>query len=422
MRKTVISLALAGALSMPAYAAIETVTAVSTPHGSGQAVTEMILQYDEAVAAKSLNKTAFSVSDRNIIGVSLDKKDPRKVVLTLDPQDTDASVMYKPRKSDKSQQKAGNGTPTFSVETQSVMREFNNVIEQKSTLTAANGRKIAPNSAKISKLVNLVADDFSQHEYTDAATGTVIKYNLFVPKNYDPKKSYPLVMFIHDAGATNTYVKTTLYQGNGATSFAAPKAQAKQQAFVLAPQFDHVITNDNSDDPADLEPLVNLIQSLTKEYAIDSNRLYTTGQSGGAMMSLALNIKHPDLFAASWIVAGQWAPEKTAPIAKNNLFVLVSENDAKAFPTEKSIMEVLKANGAKVEESFGWDGQAPVATLDKNTEALLAKGGNVHFAAFKGDSLPLEQQTGNKGAAHMGTWKVAYHIDAIRDWLYSQKK
>ncbi|MGH1554443.1 alpha/beta hydrolase-fold protein [Streptomyces sp. L7] len=45
---------------------------------------------------------------------------------------------------------------------------------------------------------------------------------------------------------------------------------------------------------------------MTQQYSIDRKRRYTTGQSMGAMMSLGLNIKYPDLFAAAFIVAGQW--------------------------------------------------------------------------------------------------------------------
>ncbi len=140
------------------------------------------------------------------------------------------------------------------------------------------------------------------------------------------------------------------------------------------------------------------------------------------MMSIAMNIKHPDFFAASYIVAGQWEPSVTAPMAKNNIFVLVSENDAKAFPTENAIMKVLAENGATVKESHGWNAQAPVTELNEKVNALLAQGGNIHYASFTGGTLPLEQNSQNKGAAHMGTWGVAYNIDAIKEWLFSQRK
>jgi predicted peptidase len=55
-------------------------------------------------------------------------------------------------------------------------------------------RSIASSDAplKSSRFINLIVDDFKQLEYTDAKTGAKLAYNLFIPKNYDPKKSYPL--------------------------------------------------------------------------------------------------------------------------------------------------------------------------------------------------------------------------------------
>ena len=141
------------------------------------------------------------------------------------------------------------------------------------------------------------------------------------------------------------------------------------------------------------------------------------------MMSLAMNIKYPDFFAASYIVAGQWAADKTAPMAKNRLFIIVSENDTKAFPGEKAIVNVLAEHGGVVRESFGWNGSVPTAELNRKAQALLAQGGNIHFAAFAGGTLPMEKsQPQHKGAAHLGTWRVAYAIDTIRDWLLAQRR
>ena len=152
-----------------------------------------------------------------------------------------------------------------------------------------------------------------------------MKYNLYVPKNYDKNKSYPMVMFIHDAGVTSTVTDTTLVQGLGGVIWATPSEQAKHECFVLAPQYSTQIVNDSSQATEDLDATVNLITSLESQYNIDKNRVYATGQSGGCMMSIAMNIKYPDLFAASLLVAGQWDATKVAPLAKDKLWIIVSE-------------------------------------------------------------------------------------------------
>ncbi|WP_439242792.1 prolyl oligopeptidase family serine peptidase [Lonepinella sp. BR2474] len=405
MKKLILT-GLTCAMASTAYAQIESVTAVTTPNGLGQRVTQAVVNYPENTCLTAVQKTDFSVENRTITDVTLhDAKCVNQLVLALDPQDADAATT----------EKLGNDRSAPYTE-----RHISLTVKQVNSLTSQSGQ-VKPSELTSSKVINQVVDDFQQAEFKDES-GVVVKYNLFVPKNYDPKKAYPLVMFIHDAGSTNSNVKHTLLQGNGATSFARPEWQAKHEAFVLAPQFDHAIVNDKSEDPADLEPTINLIKSLVKQYNIDPNRLYTTGQSGGAMMSIAMNIKHPDFFAASYIVAGQWEPSVTAPMAKNNIFVLVSENDAKAFPTENEIMKVLAENGATVKESHGWNAQASVTELNEKVNALLAQGGNIHYASFTGGTLPMEQNSQSKGAAHMGTWQVAYNLDAIKEWLFSQRK
>ncbi|MCX5235554.1 alpha/beta hydrolase-fold protein [Streptomyces prunicolor] len=153
---------------------------------------------------------------------------------------------------------------------------------------------------------NLIVDDFQQFTFDDPATGQTLKYNLFVPKHYNPRKSYPLVLFMHDAGVVNVATKGPLVQGLGAVCWASPEDQARHEAFVLAPEYGSVVIDDTYLPSTLFDATANLVESVTGQYSIDPNRRYTTGQSMGAMMSLGLNIKYPDLFAAAFIVAGQW--------------------------------------------------------------------------------------------------------------------
>lgn len=56
----------------------------------------------------------------------------------------------------------------------------------------------------------------------------------------------------------------------------------------------------------------NLLHNLIQNYAIDESRIYGTDQSQGCMTNIALSDKHPDLFAAQFLVAGQWNVEEMA--------------------------------------------------------------------------------------------------------------
>ncbi|MFC6276428.1 pyrroline-5-carboxylate reductase [Psittacicella hinzii] len=414
-RKSLLTLSLLAA-ALPAFADMQKVTAISTPTGAGQKVIYAILEYSQEIDASKLRPATFKVEGRNVEQAFVTNQpnvngkvtNGRYVVLVLNPHDPDASLL------EKSTERGA--LPT-------VKTDFKLEVSQVRPLQTLTEKPAKVTNLTSSTLINQVVDDFQQFTYTDATTGTKIKYNLYVPANYDPHKSYPLVMFIHDAGNTSPNVETTLLQGNGATVWASPEVQAQQEAFVLAPQFDHEIVNDKSEDPADLEPTLNLIKTLANRYNIDMGRIYATGQSGGGMMEIAMNIKYPNFFAGTYLVACQWDSKLVAPMAKNNMFVFVSQDDAKAYPTQNQMRKVLEENGAV----YGYqtvNGLAKTAELDQAVKELLAQGGNIHYMTIESGTLPAQKlsQSPSPGAAHMGTWEIAYNIPAIHSWLFAQRQ
>ncbi|EAU00659.1 pyrroline-5-carboxylate reductase [Campylobacter curvus] len=271
-----------------------------------------------------------------------------------------------------------------------------------------------------SAVKNLIVDDFKQLEFKDNKTGQTLRYNLFVPKNYDKAKSYPLVLFMHDAGVTGTNTIATLIQGNGATSWASAEIQAKHPCFVLAPQFDEIVADDDSQVSGSLDTTINLINELAGVYSIDKDRLYTTGQSGGGMLSIAMDIKFPNFFAASYLVACQWDEKLVAPMAKQNLFIVVSQDDAKAYPGQTAIVNELQANGAKVARGV-WDAKWSAQESKEAFEKLISEGANVNFVSFKKGSVLTDGQT-NSGAGHVNTWKFAYDLTPVLEWILTRKK
>ena len=141
------------------------------------------------------------------------------------------------------------------------------------------------------------------------------------------------------------------------------------------------------------------------------------------MTSIALGVAHPDLFAGTLCVAGQWDPAVTAPLAHDNLWVIVSENDTKAFPSMTAIMEVLKANGAKVARG-SLDARAAPKAQAEAVAAIRAAGAdsNVFFTTFTPGSVLPEGGANTGGAGHVNTWIYAYDIPAVRDWLFEQRR
>ena len=184
------------------------------------------------------------------------------------------------------------------------VKEAKIVLEQTEPIRALDGKIYPPATAlENDETINLVVDDFKQFEFRDPATGVTLKYNLFIPKNYDSSKKYPMVLFMHDAGPLSEDAKTTLLQGNGGTVWANEVDQTEHPSFVLAPQYSVQVVNDQSQATPELEATVALIEHIAQIYAVDRGRIYATSQSMGGMMAIAMNAKYPNLFAASYLVA-----------------------------------------------------------------------------------------------------------------------
>ena len=284
------------------------------------------------------------------------------------------------------------------------------------------------------QMILQVAPKFVQREFTDGR-GTTLKYNLFIPDDYNPQQSYPLVLFIHDAGGLSEDTTHTLYQGTGAIYFASPEDQAKHPCFVLAPQYSTVM---ESPDTELGQATFDLLEQLFLEFSIDRKRVYNTGQSMGGMFALASNIAYPDFFAASYLVACQWETDEFYRFAKKPMWIVVAEGDPKAYPGMQEGCKAWAAAGAKIAEAQ-WDGSHLTDEYTSDVQAMLGKDANIRFVHFKlgtvpssrpSDSGPRNESAGQDegpGSGRQGmrmehndTWPVAYRIGGIRDWLFEQ--
>lgn len=170
-----------------------------------------------------------------------------------------------------------------------------------------------------------------------------------------------------------------------------------------------------------VQQILGVLDHVMETYSIDQNQVYTTGQSMGCMTSCELNIRRPELFAASLLVAGQWAPEKMGKLAHKNFWILVSEHDEKAFPGMNAITASMEQNGGKVGRYY-WNAKAGKDALDCAVEQAAEEDYHLRYTVFEGDSVVPEGEVANGRTNHMSTWPVVYAIDALRDWLFTQKK
>ena len=394
---------------------IRSVTSVTEVFGTGQQITHIIVEFNERVVNSQLTKNTFTVSDRTVEKIYSNTrpertdivKDGRFVIIELNPKDSGASLRLE-----------GNDEVGFQ------MKKATSKITQKEDILFTNGKKLEKSIAILenNKTRNLIVENFKQFVYKDPKTGTSVKYNLYIPKNYDKNKKYPLVLFMHDKGVLSEDTKTALFQGNGATSFAAPEEQARHEAFVLAPQYSRQVVDDNGDITSDLDATVNLIRDyLISKYSIDEKKLYATGQSMGGMMAIVMNYKYPELFAASYLVACQWNPKEVSTMAKNNLWITVSTGDAKAYPGMNAITSELIKRGATVAKD-NWRADYTDAQFLEGARKVIAQKSNIKYTTLEKGTNPYLPKDANPGLEHSGTWKVAYNIPGIKDWMFVQSK
>lgn len=394
---------------------IRSVTSVTEVFGTGQQITHIIVEFNERVVNSQLTKNTFTVSDRTVEKIYSNTrpertdivKDGRFVIIELNPKDSGASLRLE-----------GNDEVGFQ------MKKATSKITQKEDILFTNGKKLEKSIAILenNKTRNLIVENFKQFVYKDPKTGTSVKYNLYIPKNYDKNKKYPLVLFMHDKGVLSEDTKTALLQGNGATSFAAPEEQARHEAFVLAPQYSRQVVDDNGDITSDLDATVNLIRDyLISKYSIDEKKLYATGQSMGGMMAIVMNYKYPELFAASYLVACQWNPKEVSTMAKNNLWITVSTGDEKAYPGMNAITSELIKRGATVAKD-NWRADYTDAQFLEGARKVIAQKSNIKYTTLEKGTNPYLPKDANPGLEHSGTWKVAYNIPGIKDWMFLQSK
>lgn len=291
-------------------------------------------------------------------------------------------------------------------------------VVQKGEVMGTDGTVYPANETAIesSDQINLVVQDFQLLEYTDSDTGCTIPYSIYLPKDYDESKEYPLVFFVADASANGDDTTRNLTQGNGATVWATPEEQAKHECIVVSPQYTNTLidsigalTTDENVWSDGLTLVSNLLHYVIQEYSVDENRIYGTGQSQGCMTNIALSDKYPELFAAQFLVAGQWNVEEMSAMKDKNLWIVVCEGDSKAYPGMNEATEKWESLGSSVARSDMWDSTSTEEQFAKLVKQMEDQNCKINYTVFEGGS-------------HTYTWSVAYNIEGIRDWLFDQTK
>ena len=272
--------------------------------------------------------------------------------------------------------------------------------------------------AVLQQMIARYVPQFSQDRFVDEENGVTLAYSLFRPAASSSVKGAPLVLFMADASTPGKDVLRPLLQGYGALVWATNQWQTKHPCYILVPQFSGVAVNDAYERTPEVDTVLRLVEHIVATENIDTNRIYTTGQSMGGMISMFFTASRPDIFAASLFVDCHWDENVFPTLARATFTFITAGKSGKSFANISALEKAVKAIGRQYafEE---WSAKLPLSEQDTLANALFAKGAPVNIINFTPKSvLPAD---GN-GSEHMYSFDCAYRLKPVQEWLFRQSK
>lgn len=211
--------------------------------------------------------------------------------------------------------------------------------------------------------------NYKQHHYQS------LRYGWFKPANFDSKKSYPLIVYLHGSRDTVSrdliWYETSVQQSNPCFVLT-PKCEEPEQGWGNTWQEGHT--------DATLKTLA-LVDSLVKHYNIDTNRLYLYGISMGGFGVFSILAKEKGKFAAAYAVCGGSKADAAIKLLDAPLWIFHGEKD-----------DVVPASLSR----------------DVYKEIVRLGGRNVRYTEYP-------------GVKH-NSWENVSNEKLLRPWLFAQRK
>ena len=203
-------------------------------------------------------------------------------------------------------------------------------------------------------------------------------YVVFVPKAYDGTKAFPVILFLHGSGETdspkNKGGRMPVEVGIG------PAIKTREKSFPFITVIPRAEGFGWGADTANAKRALAMLDEVQKEYKTDPKRQYLTGLSMGGMGSWSIGMAHPDRFAAIVPVCGR-GDTKTADKLKD-VPVWAFHGDADTS---------VKVEGSR-----------------EMIDAIKKAGGSPKYTEYP--------KVGHN------SWDMAYGTDELYKWMLEQKK
>lgn len=160
-------------------------------------------------------------------------------------------------------------------------------------------------------------------------------YVKYLPKDFDPQKKYPLVVFLHGAGERGEDLDHAMYNGY----MRKVKEQNAEYPFIfIGPQC-----------PKEkywgcyTESLIAFLEEMISELPVDEERVYLTGLSMGGTGTWMLAMACPEKFAAIAPVCGSGIIWNAAILKDIPIMVYHGDQDT-SVPIHESINMISRVN------------------------------------------------------------------------------
>lgn len=99
--------------------------------------------------------------------------------------------------------------------------------------------------------------------------------------------------------------------------------------------------------------------------------------------------------------------------------MICSGGDVRSYPGMTAIEDAVEAAGTDVTDS-SWSAELSEDEQNEKAKEAEASGTSVNFTVLDSGSMIPDGVTDADVTEHMNTWRVAYSISEIRNWLFQQ--
>lgn len=206
-------------------------------------------------------------------------------------------------------------------------------------------------------------------EHYDQKSNLLMPYIVVEPENYDPEKTYPVILYFHGAGdgypkkEDDEYEYQLRFNQRQAFQFVDGYIYCYEwldQAIIIMPQ----LNNGNwwnfyPEEDGPLDAAMRIFDKVTSEFSCDSSRYYVMGPSMGGYATMEVAAKYNDIFAAAMPSCAAWTcTQEDAERLKDMpiLFLHGTSDNLVSYLRSQQNYELIKSTGSTIVSVKLYDG------------------------------------------------------------------